>query len=114
MDIIFGTRKLQKQFNEEKTMVKVHGPRRSRLIKVIMTQLHAAPNLGVFAPPYSPPNRCHELKGNKKNNLSIDLDGPHRLIFEPVTEPIPVRPEGGLDWFRVTGIQILGVENTHD
>ena len=113
MDIIFSSKKLQKQLSEAKVMVKVHGSRRTALLKVIMTQLRAAPNLGVFAPPYSPPNRCHELKGNKKGQLSVDLDHPYRLLFEPINDPLPMRPEGGLDWLKVTAIQIRGVEDTH-
>ena len=113
MDIAFSSNKLKKQLNEAKFMIKTHGPRRTALLKVIMTQLRAAPNLGVFAPPYSPPNRCHELKGNKKGVLSVDLDHPYRLLFKPINDPIPMRPEGGLDWHQVTVIEIKGVEDTH-
>jgi len=113
MDIVFSSNKLKKQLSESKAMVKTHGARRAALLKVIMTQLRAAPNLGVFAPPYSPPNRCHELKGNKKGQLSVDLDHPYRLLFKPINDPAPVRSEGGLDWFHVTAIEIRGVEDTH-
>ena len=113
MDITFSNRKLQKQLSDEKALIRAHGARRARLIKLVITQLRAAPTLGVFAPPYSPPNRCHELKGDKKGKLSVDLDHPYRLIFEPVNDPIPSRPEGGLDWSRVTEIEIKGVEDTH-
>ncbi|MFT6390313.1 MAG: proteic killer suppression protein [Cellvibrionaceae bacterium] len=112
MDIIFSSKKLQKQLSESKIMSKVHGPRRTALLKIIMTQLRAAPNLGVFAPPYSPPNRCHELKGNKKGVLSVDLDHPYRLLFKPINDPVPMRPESGLNWFQVTAIAIKGVEDT--
>jgi proteic killer suppression protein len=113
MDITFSSKKLKKQLSEAKTMAKTHGPRRSKLLQVIMTQLRAAPNLGIFAPPYSPPNRCHELKGNKKGQLSVDLDHPYRLLFKPINDPVPMRPEGGLDWHQVTAIEIKGVEDTH-
>ncbi len=94
-------------------MIKAYGHRRAELLKVIMTQLRAAPNLGVFAPPYSPPRRCHALKGNKKGQLSVDLDHPYRLLFKPINDPIPTRPDGGLDWSNVTAIAIKGVEDTH-
>ncbi len=113
MDIVFSSKKLQKQLSESKAIVKTHGARRAGLLKVIMTQLRAAPNLGIFAPPYSPPNRCHELKGNKKGLLSVDLDHPYRLLFKPINNPLPMRPEGGLDWFQVTAIEIKSVEDTH-
>ena len=94
-------------------MVKTHGLRRSKLLKIIMTQLRAAPDLGIFAPPYSPPYRCHELKGNRKGQLSVDLDHPYRLIFKPINDPIPTRPESGLDWSKVTAIEVKGVADTH-
>ncbi len=113
MDITFSNKKLQKQLSEAKVMAKTHGPRRCALLKIIMTQFRAAPNLGIFAPPYSPPHRCHELKGNKKGKLSVDLDHPYRLLFEPINDPLPMRPEGGLDWSKVTTIEINGVEDTH-
>lgn len=55
IDIGFAGKKLQKQFNEEKAMLKAFGQQRTKRIKVVMTALRAAPNLGAFAPPYSPP-----------------------------------------------------------
>lgn len=113
IDIVFASNKLKKQFNEEKAMFKAFGRPRAKRIKVVMTVLWAAPSLGMFAPPYSPPHRCHELTGNRKGKLSLDLDGPYRLIIQPMNNPLPKRPEGGLDWSRVTAIKIIGVENTH-
>jgi len=64
MDIDFASKKLSKQFNQSKTMHKVFWSGRSKRIRVVMMALRAAPNLGVLAPPYSPPHRCHELTGN--------------------------------------------------
>ena len=114
MEITFATKKLQKRLNESKTMIKAYGPKQSRKLKIVLASLRAAPNLGIFAPPYSPPNRCHELKGNLKGVLSIDLDHPYRLLFKPDHDPVPMRDEGGLDWNKVTIIEIKGVEDTHD
>jgi proteic killer suppression protein len=79
----------------------------------VLAQLWAAPTLEIFAPPYSPPHRCHELTGNLKGQLSVDLDHPYRLLFVPDHEPVPQRPEGGLDWQAVTAIKIKGVKDTH-
>ncbi|WP_428623823.1 type II toxin-antitoxin system RelE/ParE family toxin [Sedimenticola sp.] len=113
MDIQFASPKLQKQCNQGKELLKAFGQKRAKRIQVVMTALSAAPSMGVFAPPCSPPHRCHELTGNRKGRLSLDLDGPYRLIIEPMDNPLPQRPEGGLDWSRVTVIKILGVEDTH-
>ena len=113
IDINFASKQLQKQFSEEKAMLKAFGQQRAKRIKAVMTALRAAPNLGVFAPPFSPPHRCHELKGKRKGTLSLDLDGPYRLIVQPLNNPLPERSEGGLDWHRITAIKISGIEDTH-
>ena len=94
-------------------MIKAHGPLRSKKLKVVLAQLWAAANLGVFAPPMSPPHRCHELVGNRKGQLTVDLDHPYRLVFKPDHDPLPQRPEGGMDWKQITKIKITGIEDTH-
>jgi len=53
------------------------------------------------------------LTGDLKGTLSLDLDGPYRLLFEPMEEPLPLKADGGLDWHGVTAIRILEVEDTH-
>ena len=113
MELTFASKKLQKQMNQEKEMVKAHGPKRANKLKIVLTQLAAAPHLGVFAPPYSPPHRCHELKGKRNRQLSLDLDHPYRLILIPDHDPVPTLDDGGLDWHAVTAVTIKGVEDTH-
>lgn len=113
MNIIFATTSLRKQLNEEKEMVKIHGVVRAKKLRVILTSLRAAANLGIFAPPMSPPHRCHELTGNLKGQLSVDLDHPYRLLFRPNHEPPPMREQGGLDWKLITDIEVLGIKDTH-
>ncbi len=113
MQITFATKKLMKQLNESKTMIRAHGSKRSKKLMIVLTSLNAAHNLGIFAPPYSPPHRCHELVGNLKGLLSVDLDHPYRLLIKSMNNPLPMREEGGLDWSKVTDIEIQRVENTH-
>ncbi len=113
MDIQFASKKLEKELNEQKTMMKAHGAIRSKRLRIVLTGLRAAPSLATFAPPMSPPHRCHELTGNRKGQLSMDLDHPYRLIIKPNHDPLPIRDEGGLDWRLVTAIKILEIEDTH-
>lgn len=112
LSIEFRTRKLEKQFNSQAALLKAFGKKRAKRISIVMTSLRAAPNLGTFCPPYSPPHRCHELTGNLKGKLSLDLDDPYRLLIEPAMDP-PTNEDGGLDWSQVTAIRILGIEDTH-
>lgn len=114
MEITFANAKLRKQLNQQRELFRAFGKKRGKRLQVVMTALHAMPNLGVLAPPYSPPHRCHELTRDRKGALSIDLDGPYRLLVQPMNDPLPQRPEGGLDWNAVTTVKILGIENTHD
>jgi plasmid maintenance system killer protein len=114
MEIAFRTTKLEKEFREGRKLQAIHGERRARLIMRRIQELRAAHSLGDFWPPYSGPGRCHELAGDRAGQLSLDLDHPYRLIFEPDHNPRPMRPEGGLAWRQVTAVRILGVEDTHD
>jgi len=113
LEISFAKRKLEKQFNSHASLVKAFGKKRANRIAVVMSSLRAAPSLGIFYPPYSPPHRCHELTGNRKGELSLDLDGPYRLLIESAMVPTPKLEDGGLDWSLVTAVRILGIEDTH-
>lgn len=113
MDLTFATTKLRKEMNEAKAMSRAYGHRQAQCLQIVLTTLRAATTLATFAPPYSPPHRCHELTGNLKGMLSMDLVHPYRLLFEVANLPLPQRPEGGLDWTKVTAIKVMKVENTH-
>lgn len=114
MDIYFKNKKLEKEFNTGAQLDKVHGALRAKKIRLRMAALRAAKNLMDFWPPKSGPSRCHELKGTRKGQISVDLDHPYRLIFAPAHDPVPKKNDGGLDWSQVTAIIILGVEDTHE
>lgn len=113
MEIVFADGRLEKDCNDERRLIRRHGPRRAELLKRRLMQLRAAPNLAIFHPPYSGPARCHELTGNRRGVFSMDLDHPYRLLFRPAHNPVPFRPEGGIDWTNVTTVEIIGVEDTH-
>lgn len=114
MKISFSNRKLARECNEDARMQKVHGQRRAKVLRLRLAQISAAPSLSDLGPPYNGPGRCHELTGNRKGRLSVDLDGPYRLIFKCVNEPVPGKDDGGLDWSRVTEIEVIGIEDTHE
>ena len=111
MEIAFDPARLSKDFNDSKRLIRKHGDRRAKLIRRRLDELKAATTLADMR--YLPGPRCHELRGNRAGQLSVDLDHPYRLLFT-VAEPIPLRDDGGLDWERVTQVVVIGVEDTHE
>ncbi len=117
MNISYKNKKIEKEFNEEKRLIKNYGPKQTKRIQARQKAIRAAASLYDFWPPKSGPEKCHELaegKRKKEFQLSMDLAQPYRLIFIPNHAPVPIKEDGGLDWERVTAVKILGVEDTHD
>jgi proteic killer suppression protein len=111
MEILFPTDDDPQDWNESKRVVRRHNAQRAKLIHRRLDDLKAARTLEVMR---NLPGRCHELKGDRAGQLSIDLDGPYRLLFAPANNPVPRKPDGGLDWTQVTAVLIVGVGNTHE
>lgn len=112
MDIVFKNNKLQKACNSEKERVRAFGKDRASRLGRRLDDIRAASSLEILRPPF--PGRCHELKGVRAGQISLDLDHPYRLIFEPFGEGIKRKEDGGLDWKSVLCIKIVGVEDTHE
>jgi len=99
-----------RECNNQKLLVRRHGSVRAKKIRRRLDDLRAAETLEDMR---HVPGRCHELGGTRSGQLSLDLDGPYRLIFQPANDPIPRKPDGGLDWTRITAVLIIAVEDTH-
>lgn len=111
MDIVFKNKNLAKQFNNQKLLEKKNGANRAKRIRRRLDNLRAA---NVLEDMRNLPGRCHELTKNRAGQLSLDLDHPYRLIFEPANEPLPIKPDGGMDWKKITAVKIIGIEDTHE
>ena len=111
MDLRFSTIKLQKICNLEAGMRAEFGPQTAKKLQQRLMELRAAATLAQIS--RVPPPRCHEYTGNNKGKLTVDLVHPYRLFFKPNHDPVPTKPDGGLDWGKVTSIVVLGVEDPH-
>ena len=111
MDILFKTKKLDKQCSSQALLVRTYGSQCAKLIRRRLDELRAANFLDEIR--CLPQARCHELKGKHAGKLSVDLEHPYRLLFRPANEPTPQKTDGGLDWAGVSAIEIIGVEDTH-
>jgi proteic killer suppression protein len=63
--------------------------------------------------PVRPPERRHELSGNRKGRFAVDLKHPQRLVFEPNHNPLPRGADGGLDLKKINAVTIIEVEDYH-
>lgn len=111
MEIFFRNKKLQKICNEEKVMVKKLGDQMSSKLKQRLFELVAADCLADIS--HLPPPRLHELSGNRKEQYSVDLNHPFRLLFIVANNPIPYNKTGGIDRERVSQIEIIEITDTH-
>src|SRR5690606_31003608 len=85
--ILFKTLKFEKVCSNSTKVVKKYGDRNGKLII------------------------CHELTGNRKGDMTVDLEHPYRLVFRP-NPPPPLKEDGGLDWTQVRAVIICDVEDT--
>lgn len=111
MEIWFKKVGIQKICSQKAVAKKRLGAKTAMKLQQRMMELKAAETLTDIS--RLPPARCHELKGNRKGQLSVDLEHPYRLLFVPADNPIPKKEDGGLDWDQITEIEIIGIVDTH-
>jgi proteic killer suppression protein len=111
VDIAFRNRRLEKQFNSAEVLQKAYGERMAKVIMNRLAVLKAARSLARV--PTTPPDRRHQLKGDRDEQFAVDLVHPHRLIFVPNHEPIPRKNDKGIDTEQVTAIEIIDVIDYH-
>lgn len=87
------------------------GAERAKKVKLRLDQMMAAASLAEFKA--LPQARCHQLVANRDEQFSLDLDGPYRLIVQVDDEPVPRRPDGGIDLDRVERLLVLEITDTH-
>lgn len=111
MDIAFRTRKLEKTFNSAGELQKAYGARIAKAIMIRLAVLKAARTLDLV--PTTPPDRRHQLRGDRDEQFAVDLVHPRRLVFEPNHDPLPRKDDGGIDVEQVTAITIIDVVDYH-
>jgi hypothetical protein len=59
------------------------------------------------------PGSCHELTRDRSGHVAISVGGGKRLILQPASNPAQEKPDGGLDWTKVTEVKIVAIEDYH-
>lgn len=109
MEIAYASNKLKKQLTQPSELAKAYGLL-ARKIHQRQEELKAADNLSIMK--LFPAARCHELVGEHKGSLAVNVSGNYRMIFQVSHDPVP-RKEGMLVWEAVSAITILGIEDYH-
>jgi plasmid maintenance system killer protein len=109
MNVEFDNAKLQKLCSTERELTRRFGPDGGRMTMRRLEQLRAA---NALADMRTLPGRCHELTGDRQGQLALHLMEPYRLVFKPRC-PVPVTPDGSLDWDGVTAVVVLGIVDYH-
>jgi proteic killer suppression protein len=111
MDITFAQRKLEKIFNSDQALKQKFGARMAKVIAMRMAVLRNAQTLTMVS--VVKPERRHQLHHKRDEQFAVDLVQPYRLVFEPNHNPIPRKPDGGIDTDQVTAITIVEVIDYH-
>lgn len=110
MDVLFTSEKLKKALSEHRQLQKKWGADGAKKIELRLQQLAA---VSALADLRDLPGRCHELTGDRKGQLAVDLHGPYRLVFRPTEDPAPNKEDGGLDWGAIDSVTIVDIVDYH-
>lgn len=111
MHISHANHKLAKLLGSQKEVLRTYGPDNGNRILRRLDQIANAANLAELAT--LPQTRVHELIANRDEQISVDVKHPYRLLMTPDHEDTPRKPDGGLDWDRITRVKILEIADTH-
>src|SRR5437016_1229791 len=110
VELTFATARLQRLFESQRELRRTHGDKCAKKLMTRLADLRAASTLAEFR---RLPGRCHELHGNRRGQLALELEGGKRLIFSPSESNIH-RAGRGLDWALVEAVCVLEVVDYHD
>ena len=110
MEISYINSRIQKICTDEKVARKTLGPEGAKVLKQRIEQMLYAENLEKlrFAP-----GDWHELSGDRKGQFACSLRGLRRLVFIPANNPVPTKPDGGIDWSEITIVMNIEIVDYH-
>lgn len=109
VDIEFRSKKIRVLCEKHAVAEKKLGTACARKLLLRLQQLEAAARVSDLVA-----GNPHPLKGDRDGQFALDLAGGWRLVFAPADDPCPTRPDGGIDWARVTVVSIEYIGDYHD
>jgi plasmid maintenance system killer protein len=120
MLVAISNKKLKRALENDKERSKRFGREMAKKIQLRLAALLAAESLADFWPPFSPPERCHELKVDLDGYFSLDLIHPYRLLFKARENEKSSSAQLELElldqkqrWKSIKSVVITGIEDTH-
>jgi plasmid maintenance system killer protein len=111
VQVTYANRRLERSCASQPMRARKWGPENARRLGSRLQELKAAETLDDMRT--LPQARAHELRGDRKGQISLDLSHPYRLIVIPADANSATRPDGGLDWSKVEAVVVLEVTDTH-
>jgi proteic killer suppression protein len=102
--------KLAKVLNSERELDMNYGTDNGRRIALRLQNIRDASTLEELS--RVPQTRVHELTAGRNEQISVDAKHPYRLILACNHEEHPRKPDGGLDWARITKVQLIEIVDT--
>ena len=111
MELSFRNNKLAKLLNSEREIIRTYGPDNGRRIMLRLSNIRDAATLEELSK--VPQTRVHELKADRNEQISVDAKHPYRLILVCNNDEMPRKDDGGLNWARITKVQLIEIIDTH-
>jgi len=111
VELSFRNNKLAKLLNSEREILRTYGADNGRRIMLRLSNIRDATTLEELSK--VPQTRVHELKAVRNEQISVDAKHPYRLILVCNNDETPRKDDGGLDWARITKVQLIEIIDTH-
>ena len=111
MELSFKNSKLAKVLTSEREILRHYGSDNGRRIARRLQNIADAATIEELSK--LPQTRVHQLTGDRHEQFSVDVKHPYRLILVNNHEEAPRKADGGLDWTRITKVQLIEIVDTH-
>ncbi|MDR3232096.1 MAG: hypothetical protein LBT46_00235 [Planctomycetaceae bacterium] len=109
MKVSYANIEIQKICTNPKALKKALG-NNAKFLQKRLDQLDEAANLELLR---NVAGNFHELTSDRKGQLACSITGKLRLIFTPDHIPLPTKPDGGLNWAKVTAVTNIEIVDYH-
>ncbi|MGB8020005.1 MAG: hypothetical protein WCF04_02125 [Candidatus Nanopelagicales bacterium] len=111
MEIGFRRAPEQAFFRSSVQVRRKYGAACAEKIALRFTQIRAAATLDVLCK--IPQARCHQLKADRSEQFSLDLEHPLQMIVEVDEVLVPRLADGGIDRAHVRRLAFVEIAETH-